>query len=138
MITRILAGADEGSWAEIASNSLVIANGDLVTLSGGFVAKAVAATPKIIGIANGTKTYSVTNQTVEKSRLNYLRLIPWETILEIPTSAATLAQTDVGKFYTLNATQQVDLTTGAAAKGILPLQLVEFVSTSKGRFVAVQ
>lgn len=137
-LIKVISGADEGSHWEIASNSLSIANGDLLTLASGFVAKAVAASPVIVGVANGTATYAADNQTVAKKQVNYLRLIPRETIVELPLSAATLTQADVGKFYTLNASQQVDLTTGAAVKGVLPLQLVKFVSSSRGQFVAVQ
>lgn len=134
---KVIASPDS-SREGIAANSLSVANGDLLTLSAGFVIKAVAASTAIIGVANGTKVYASDNQTVAKAKVNYMVVEPRETVLELPTSAATLAQTDVGKYYTLNASQQVDLTTGATAKGVLPLQLVEFVSTSKGRFVAVQ
>ena len=137
-LIKVISGADEGSRCEIAANSLSIANGDLLTLASGFVAKAVAASAAIIGVANGAATYAADNQTVAKRHVNYLRLIPRETILELPLSAATLTQADVGKFYTLNASQAVDLTTGAAVKGVLPLQLVKFVSSSRGQFVAVQ
>lgn len=136
--TKICGSYDEASRQEIATNSLSIANGDLITFASGFVAKAVAASTAIHGIANGTKVYAADNQTVAKSKVNYLAITPRETVIDIPLSAATLAQADVGKFYTLNASQQVDLTTGAAVKGVLPLQLIEFVSSSKGKFVAVQ
>lgn len=135
---KIIAGADEGSHVEIASNSLSVANGDMLTLASGFVAKAVAASPVIIGIANGTKTYASDNQTVAKAKVNYLRVIPRETILELETSA-DVTQANVGKFYTLTAAQKVDAATAAAVKGVLPLQLVEYIgSTTKARFVAVQ
>lgn len=135
---KLISGSDEGSHVEIASNSLSVANGDMLTLASGFVAKAVAASPVIIGIANGTKTYASDNQTVAKAKVNYLRVIPRETILELETTA-DVTQANVGKFYTLNAAQKVDAATGAAAKGVLPLQLVEYIgSTTKARFVAVQ
>lgn len=135
---KIINGSDEGSHVEIASNSLSVANGDMLTLASGYVAKAVAASPAIIGIANGTKTYAADNQTVAKEKVNYLRIIPRETILELETSA-DVTQANVGKFYTLTAAQKVDAATGAAAKGVLPLQLVEYIgSTTKARFVAVQ
>lgn len=105
---KIIGGIDEPSRTGIAANSLSVANGDLLTLSGG-VAKAVAASPVIIGVANGTKTYASDNQTVAKAKVNYLNCSPRETVLEIETSASTLAQTDVGKFYTINSAQKVDL-----------------------------
>lgn len=135
---KIIAGSDEGSYHEIATNSLAVSNGDMLTLTSGFVAKAVAASTQIIGIANGTKTYASDNQTVAKAKVNYLRVLPRETILELETSA-DVTQANVGKFYTLTAAQKVDAATAAAAKGVLPLQLVEYIgSATKARFVAVQ
>ncbi len=135
---KIISGSDEGAYQEIAANSLAVANGDMLTLASGFVAKAVAASTQVIGIANGTKTYKADNQTVAKAKVNYLRVIPRETILELETSA-DVTQANVGKFYTLTAAQKVDAATWAAVKGVLPLQLVEYIgSATKARFVAVQ
>jgi hypothetical protein len=135
---KIIAGADEGSHAEIAANSLSIANGDMISLTTGFVAKAVAASTAISGIANGTKTYASDNQTVAKAKVNYLRVIPRETILELETSADA-TQANVGRYFTLTAGQKVDVATVATAKGVLPLMMVEYIgSTTKARFVAVQ
>ena len=135
---KIINGSDEGSHVEIATNSLSVANGDILALASGFIAKAVAATPRIVGIENGTKTYASDNQTVAKAKVNYLRIIPGETILELETSA-DVTQANVGKFYTLTAAQKVDAATAAAAKGVLPLQLIEYIgSATKARFVAVQ
>lgn len=137
-VTKIVSSYDESSRQEIATNSLAVANGDLLTLTAGFVAKAVAASTQIIGVANGTKTYSATNQTVEKAKVNYVSVIPRETVLEIATSA-DVTQANVGKFYTLTAGGIVDAATWNAVKGVLPLQLVEYVgSASKARFVGVQ
>lgn len=137
-VTKIISSADESSRQEIATNSLSVANGDLLTLTAGFIAKAVAASTQIIGVANGTKTYASDNQTVAKAKVNYLAVIPRETVLEIATSA-DVTQANVGKFYTLTAGWIVDAATAAAVKGVLPLQLVEYVgSASKARFVGVQ
>lgn len=142
-----LRGAEE-SFAAVGGNSVAFANGDLVALSGGYAIKAIA-TSKIIGIANGAETFASDNQTVAKSKLSYLRVEPGETQIELGTSAATLAATDVGKYYNINASQVVDLTTGstspadvntsdagAAADPVLfkQLRLERFISTSKGVF----
>ena len=108
---KIVSHGDTGSTDEIATNSLSIANGDLVTLADGFVDKAVEDSTVIVGIANGTKVYASNNKTVAKEKLNYKRLIPRETMVELPLSDNLLNQTDVGKFYALNASQQVDLAT---------------------------
>lgn len=136
--TKIIGGADEVSRQEIAANSLSVANGDLLTLTAGFIAKAVAASTQIIGVANGTKVYAADNQTVAKAKVNYLSVQPRETVMEIATSA-DVTQANVGKFYTLTAGGIVDAATAAAVKGVLPLQLVEYIgSASKARFVGVQ
>lgn len=135
---KIIAGADEGSAEAIASNSLAVANGDMISLTTGFAIKAVAASTAISGIANGTKTYTADNQTVAKAKVNYLRVIPRETILELETSADA-TQANVGRYFTLTAAQKVDVATVATAKGVLPLMMVEYIgSTTKARFVAVQ
>ena len=134
---KIIAGADEGSFGAIASNSLSVANGDMISLTTGFAIKAVAASTAISGIANGTKTYAADNQTVAKAELSYLRVIPRETILELETSADA-TQANVGRYFTLTAGQKVDVATVATAKGVLPLMMVEYISATKSRFVAVQ
>lgn len=137
-VTKIIGSYNKVSRQEIATNSLSITNGDLLTLTAGFVAKAVAASTQIIGVANGTKVYASDNQTVAKAKVNYLAVTPRETVLEIATSA-DVTQANVGKFYTLTAGGIVDAATAAAVKGVLPIQLVEYIgSTSKARFVGVQ
>lgn len=135
---KIIAGADESSYGAIAGNSVAFANGDMISLTTGFAIKAVAASTAISGIANGTKTFASDNQTVAKSEISYLRVIPRETILELETSADA-TQANVGRYFTLTAAQKVDVATVATAKGVLPLMMVEYIgSTTKARFVAVQ
>jgi hypothetical protein len=135
--SKIIAGADGSSFEAIAANSLSVANGDMISLTTGFAAKAVAASTAISGIANGTKTYASNNQTVAKEKVNYLRVIPRETVLEIETSADA-TQANVGRYFTLNASQKVDVATVATAKGVLPLMMVKYVSPTISHFVAVQ
>ena len=73
---KVLTNSDENSFEGIASNSVAIANGDMLSLASGFVVKATASTGRVVGIANGTKTYTSDNQTVAKAKVNYLRLSP--------------------------------------------------------------
>lgn len=149
--TKVLATADESSFEGIASNSVAIANGDMLSLASGFVVKATASTGRVIGVANGTKTYAADNQTVAKAKVNYLRLIPGESLLELNTTASITAAM-VGNFFTVNSSQVIDHSTsrafktstntsdaGAAADAatIYPFQLVEFISATKGKFLAV-
>lgn len=148
---KVLANTDESSFEGIASNSLAVTNGDMLSLVSGFVAKATASTGRVVGIANGTKTYTSDNQTVAKSKVNYQRLTPWESLLELNTTASITAAM-VGQFFTLNSSQLIDHSTarvaqvttntsdaGAAADAatIYPFQLVEFISATKGKFLAV-
>lgn len=136
------------SFAGVGGNSVAFANGDLVSLSGGFVIKAIA-TGKIVGIANGAKTFAADNQTVAKATISYVRVEPGETQVELTASAATLAATDVGKYYNLNGSQLVDATSGGTSAGDVntsdawvaldpvlfkQLRLERFISTSKGVF----
>ena len=148
---KIVNGQTEASFDGIATNSLAVSNGDLLALASGFVAKATASTGRLIGCANGTKTYASDNQTVAKDVVNFLKFVPGETIIEL-TTTASIAAADVGKFFNLTGSQTVDHSTGrtfqtsvntsdagaaADAATIYPLQLVEYISATKGRFMVV-
>ena len=41
---KVVTGSDESSFSGIATNSVAIANGDMLSLVSGFVAKATAST----------------------------------------------------------------------------------------------
>lgn len=103
-----------GSRDYIGWNSVAFANGDFVTLTGGFAVKATAG-KRIRGVANGAKTFASDNQTVAKSTLNVLLAEPTETMIEIGTSAS-IVNADVGKFYDLTAGQLVDVATALVSE----------------------
>lgn len=128
----------EESAAEVGANSTTFANGDLVALSGGFVIKAInTTTAPVVGCVNGSVTTSATNQTVEKVKVSYSRFEPYDTRFEFVTSAA-IAATDVGKYYALTAAGLVDQATGNAAKQATSMvRLEQFLTTTKGVFVAI-
>lgn len=128
----------EQSASEVGANSTTFSNGDLVVLSGWFVVKANAtSTAPIVGVVNGTTVTSATNQTVEKVKVSYTRLEPYDTRFEFVPSAA-IAATDIGKFYALTAWGLVDQTTGNVAKQAWSLVRLEgFLSTLKWVFVVV-
>ena len=151
-LLKVVRGAPTSSMDGIAWNSLSIANGDMVSLSAGFVVKATASTGKIAGFANGTKVYAADNQTVAKANLNFLVTEVSYTVVELATSAATLTQADIGKYYLVNSAQVIDVTTGRTFKSAVntsdagvaadivtdyQFQLVDFVSTSRGQFMVV-
>ena len=137
------------SYGYTGGNSVAFANGDLVSLTGGFAVKATAG-KRIVGIATGKTTFASDNQTVAKAKLNVLRVEPQETLVEMTTST-TVAEADVGKFYDLTAGQLVDVATalvsetgmvvntsdaGAATDPIILRQLKfeKFLTTTRGVF----
>lgn len=126
------------SRSEIGTNSAVIANGDVVAISGWFIIKAINTTVRpLLGVANGSITFSATNQTVEKLKVSYTRFEPYDTLFESVTSAS-IVQADVGKYYALTAAGIVDVATASAtiAAGSV-VRLERFLSSLKGVFVAV-
>lgn len=130
----------EESASQILANSEVIANGQLVALAGGYVVKAVAATvAPIVGASNQTTTAAANNQTVDKVKVSYTRIEPYDTRFDLSTSAA-IAQADVGKYYTLNAGGDlVDVASGNAAKQATSKVRLEALvdgTTTKGTFVS--
>lgn len=140
----------EKSLTKIGTNSAVFANGDFVSLTSGFAVKSTAG-KRIVGVANGAKTFAANNQTVAMETLSYTRIEPMDTLAEITTSA-TIANADVGKFYDLvTGTQLVDVATalvsetgmvvntsdaGAATDPVIVRQvrLEKVLTTTKGVF----
>ena len=113
----------EESTSRIAANSASFASGDFVSLTSGFAVKSTAG-KRVIGVANGTKSFAADNQTVAKDTISYTRIDPSETLAELKTSAA-IANADVGKFYDLvTGTQLVDVATALVSETGL------FVNTS--------
>jgi len=126
------------SRSEIGTNSAVIANGDVIAISAWFIIKAINTTVRpLLGVANGSITFSATNQTVEKLKVSYTRFEPYDTLFESVTSAS-IVQADVGKYYALTAAGIVDVATASAtiAAGSV-VRLERFLSSLKGVFVAV-
>ena len=106
----------------IGENSAVLLDGDFVTVSGGFIAKAGVA-EAIEGITAGSQTMAADNQTVDKVNVEYIKA---DDYMEFVIAAdAAIVQADVGKHYSLNADQTVDVLTGAATG--LEVKLVKFV-----------
>lgn len=99
----------------IGTNSAAFANGDAVSLTGGFAVKSTAG-KRIVGFSNGTVTFTADNQTVAKATLSVTRIEPVESLAELVTSAA-IANADVGKYYDLVAgTQLVDVATALVSE----------------------
>lgn len=105
----------EQSFEKIGTNSASFANGDAVSLTSGFAVKSTAG-KRIIGFANGTKTFAANNQTVAKETLSITRVEPTDSLAELVTSAS-ITDADVGKFYDLvTGTQLVDVATALVSE----------------------
>ena len=139
MARLIKVGRSNGGRVGIASNSLVLADGDLLAKSGGFVIKA-GATGKIEGIATGAQTFASDNQTVAKTQVESVKTAD-DVVFEITITGGTITQADEGKFYNLTAGGIVDGATEAAASteaAPRQLKMEKFISATLGRFVAVR
>lgn len=117
----------------IAGNSVTVADADFVSKVGGYVVAATTGVD-IVGIAAGGQTFASDNQTVAKNTLSY---ISTETQVEVDVEIAggAITQVDEGKFYDLTDKDTVDGITESATTG--QLQLVKFISATKGRFRVV-
>lgn len=105
----------EESYTKIGTNSASFANGDAVSVTSGFAVKSTAG-KRIIGIANGTKTFASDNQTVALDTINYTRVEPNDSLAEMVTSA-TITTADVGKYYDLvTSTHLVDVATALVSE----------------------
>lgn len=105
----------EESYTKIGTNSASFANGDAVSVTSGFAVKSTAG-KRIVGIANGAKTFASDNQTVALDTLSYTRVEPNDSLAEMVTSA-TITTADVGKYYDLvTGTQLVDVATALVSE----------------------
>lgn len=114
---------------EIASNSLDVAYGDLVTVTNGFLTKSVA-TDKIDGVAVETKVFDSDNQTVKQAKLEFARMGD-ESVIELDIVNWPASQADVWNLFDLDASGNMDYT------ALTPSQLVlrKLISGTKGQFV---
>jgi len=119
-------------WSEkkIASNSLSVVGGDLLSIdASGYVVKSTAGTV-IEGVAVGEAVYAADNQTVANAVIDY-PTVNSEMRIELDCDA-TLTQAMVNDKFDIDDTQEV--VTGAAGTQV---QLVEIVSATVGSFKAL-
>lgn len=120
------------SDAKIATDSLAIVSDDLVSLSGGFVVKATDSTGAIEGVSKTNKTFSATNESVEKEKV----IVVNDSDLRLKLTAdAAITEANVGSYFTINADQTVDVATLSATAG--QLRLEEVYSDTVGIFSIV-
>lgn len=121
---------DQGADAQIASNSLDVAQGTLLSLSWGFAVAAGVGTT-IIGVSKDQKTFASDNQTVAMKKVNFHPTKPEDDYIATITGG-TITQAKVGNYYDLNAAQVVNGATESSTTG--QVQLVEFISATRGIF----
>lgn len=113
----IIKNLPEVEWGcVVASNSLDIDFGEMITLTGWFAVKA-STTWKIDWVAVETKVFDSDNQTVKKEKLNIIKASS-ELRLQI-TADATIKQADVWLYFNINSDQTADVATKTAAKSIV-------------------
>lgn len=120
-----------GSEKKIASNSLSVVGGDLLSIDAdGFVVKSTVAatTPVIEGVATGEATYAADNETVAKAVIDYP--VKNEGMRVELATDADLTQSDVNDKFDIDASQVV--VTGVAGTQV---QLAEIVDTRVGSFI---
>lgn len=112
----------------IASNSLAVVVGDLISITDGFAVKAVA-TGRVRGIALATQEFTADNETVMQKKLEFKPFDDYS-IIEIEATGS-LAQANVGDVYDLTAGGIVD---GATSATGTQLRLKEVKSATLGLF----
>ena len=115
-----------GIWG----NSVTVLDGDLVSKVGWFIVKTGVGVD-VLGIAAGEQTFASDNQTVAKTKLEFVELDAYSE-LEIAISGGTITQVDEGKYYDLTAGWVVDGATESATTGQLKME--RFISATKGIF----
>ena len=121
---------DTGSFDAIASNSLDVAQGTLLSLTGGYAVAAGIGTT-IIGVSKDQKVFAANNQTVAKEKVCYNPVHTTDRFRATITGG-TITEAKVGNLYDLTAAQVVNGTTESATTG--QVRLEEFISATVGIF----
>ena len=124
---------NSGEFAKVAANSLAAAQGTLLRLNGGFM-EAADAGETIEGVSTQKKTFDSDNQTVDQDKVNYKPVRSSDTYFAEITWG-TITQADVGKYFDINSSQQVDGTTESTTTGQVKME--EFISATLGVFSIV-
>jgi hypothetical protein len=116
----------------IGGSSEAIASGDLVSRVAGVAVKASSTSGKIIGLANGAKTFSVTNATGAADTLSYTDKARFLDVV-INADATLSSPADLGKFYLINdTTQTADVATATTDSASTQLKLKKVLSAKIG------
>ena len=115
-----------GQQAKVASNSLVVEQGSLLTLVGWSFVTLSWAGDTIEGVSVTKKTYASDNQTNALETVIYRPSTHTDNFYQMDINGGTVTAEDVGKFYDINASQEIDGITESTTTG--QMRLEKFVS----------
>lgn len=122
-----------GLQSKVASNSLDVAVGTLLKLTGGDFIEIAGAGDTIEGVSVTVETFASDNETVAQALVTYKPADPVFTdTYMLPISGGTVTAVDVGKFYDIDATQVVNGASESTTTG--QLRLEKFISATVGIF----
>jgi hypothetical protein len=105
------------TYDNIATNNTIVENGDSIKIDASGFTKKCTTNDRIDGASLTRESYSATNQTVEKAKIVYFRSLREGDTFKVATTA-TATQAAVGKYFQMDATQQVDMATVSATTGV--------------------
>lgn len=116
-----------------ANNLTTLAGGFFLKRTGNIVDKATAPTDRIVGVNDTRAVFASDNQTVAKNTVKY---VPKECneVYEVTIAGGAVTVADEGKFFNISATDVVNGATVATAIATMQLELVRFISATKGEF----
>lgn len=102
----------------IAVNSLIVKPGQFLRIASGFIDLSGVG-QRIDGVSHTLKTYSATNQTVEKELTLYkANNGSHDETYDVEVTNGTLTQADVGSFFSMAVDQTLDAATVSATVGV--------------------
>lgn len=119
--------------SRLAKNSLDLSDGlHFLKSVNGIIDKA-AANDRIIWVSNSVEAYASDNETGAKKEVNYMER---ESGVEYEVSIdwGTITAADEWKFYDLKTSNSVDGTTENAAPSGKEVEMIKFISATKGIF----
>lgn len=117
----------------IAVNSLVCSSGDLIHIDWSGIAQLATTGDRIDGVALNNTTFSSTNQTVEFQKVDMIPSMEKVASRKAPVSWGSITTANIGNFFDITATQDVDFTTASASTGVV--RLIQVYTPTSGEFV---
>ena len=116
-----------------AGNSVSVLDWDFVSKVAGVLVKTTAWVD-IEWVAAGEQVFASNNETVAKAFLEYIKADDYSRYSMV-INGWTITKADEGKYFDVNASQEVDGTTESATTGQIKME--EYISATKGIFSVV-